>query len=62
MFETKKVFWQVEVEGSPDEMKEMEIEVNATVAEFHEKAQVVRKAVSKVRCLYCTDASKPLRW
>ena len=49
MFESKRVFWQFEVEGAQDEARELEQMVNDIVDEFNESSKIVRRTVLRVR-------------
>jgi len=48
MFEEKRVFWEIEVEGAVDEAREEQIAVEEAVDEYVEQAKVVKKTVAKV--------------
>ena len=48
MFESKRVFWQFEVEGAEDEALEGLKEVEEALEEYEENAKIVKRAVAKV--------------
>jgi hypothetical protein len=48
MFETKRVFWQFEVEGAPDTAKVLKQIVNDSVAEFLEHSERIHASVKGV--------------
>jgi len=49
MFEPKRVFWEVEVEGAVDQTREEQISVEEAVDEYIEQAKMVKKSVAKVK-------------
>ena len=52
MLESKRVFWQFEIEGQEDETVEEIKQFNATVEEYRVQSQVVKKAVGLVSSGY----------
>ncbi len=48
MFESKKVFWEVEVEGAEDESRQEQMEADASIEEFKENAKIIKKSVAQV--------------
>ena len=48
MLESKRVFWQFEIEGQEDETLEDMKQVNATVEEYRAQSVMTKKAVGKV--------------
>ncbi len=49
MLESKRVFWEVEVEGAEDEGRQVQEEVEATLEEYKANAKIVKRAVAQVR-------------
>ena len=49
MFESKKVFWQFEIEGATDETKELEMRVQEDVEQLTEDSKLVRRRIMSVR-------------
>lgn len=49
MTESKRVFWQFEVEGEPDEAREEKLKLEAKVEEYSDQSKVVKKSVNMVR-------------
>ena len=52
LFESKRVFWQFEVEGAIDSQKTFRRVLNATVNEFLENSDNIQKVVRKVRPIF----------
>jgi hypothetical protein len=55
LFESKRVFWQFEVEGAPDSQKMLEKMLNATVNKFKENTENIQTVVRKVSNLFCSS-------
>ena len=53
LFESKRVFWQFEVEGAPDSQKMLQKMLNATVDKFMENTNNIGTVVRKVINLFC---------
>lgn len=51
MFESKRIFWQFEVEGAPDTDKVFKLIVNDTVTEFLENSEKIHAAVKEVKAV-----------
>lgn len=48
MFEQKRVFWQFEVEGAEDAVRDEKEEIDNSLAEFQETAKFTRRKISLV--------------
>ena len=49
MFEPKKVFWEIEVEGAEDEARQVQVEADAIVEEYKENAKIIKRSVAQVK-------------
>ncbi|XP_059088361.1 transmembrane emp24 domain-containing protein B-like isoform X1 [Tigriopus californicus] len=49
MMESKRIFWQFEVEGQVDELKELHKAVDESLTEYQESAKMTKRKISLVR-------------